>query len=613
MKIEAFDLETWGVLPEYALQPWRVESRQAWITVAGWTEGKKAYASGYKPDRQLLSDFLQHHAQAGTVLVGANIMFDVTWCLAYGLHAEVEACKWMDFQLLWKRCDAFRDSYSLKKAVALFLPKYAGYEKAVNYGATEGKELAELIHYNKLDCAFTKHMFKMFWKELSEPERKAAVIESKGIPEFASSWLHGLPIDRTYLFELHKEVEKDKLDSLFKLNTQLVEEGYEEVTEEQLSSNDQLGKILFEDWELPVIKATPKGKPSVDKEALIRLAVEYPEVELIRSIRETKGLVSKFITATENSIDYNEDERVHPTPWISGTYTGRCTYSSKQGKNKDERQIGIALHQMKRGPKYRRQVVPPDKHLMGEADWSGQEMRIMADRVAALTCDTTMADLFVEGKDLHSYMGAGLISVDYDWMMKNKEVNNKAKQGRYLGKFANLSLQFRVGYDTMRVKALTDYGLWLTHDEAVHTKSVYLSMYPGVPVYWSAAIALAKRQGYAATMGNRYVALDNLGDYGQQQTAINTPIQGTGADMKQLGIAVIAPVLKKMKILYAFDLHDALFFWIPDNSSAKDNLLDIRHRLANLPYEKAWGWVPRLPLPVDCTLGERWGDLREVK
>jgi DNA polymerase I-like protein with 3'-5' exonuclease and polymerase domains len=238
-------------------------------------------------------------------------------------------------------------------------------------------------------------------------------------------------------------------------------------------------------------------------------------------------------------------------------------------------------------------------------------MRLMSDRIAALTGDTVMLELFLEGKDMHSYMGAGIDKQDYDYVVKWKDT--KTKDTRYLGKFANLSLQYRVGIDTMRSRALTQYNLWLSEERAEEIKSGYLSTYPGVEKYWSAAIGMARRTGYAATMGGRYVMLKNLREYSQQQTAINTPIQGTGADMKMLGLRIISNYLREIGGYFAFDLHDALFLYIPDTPELLSQLLKLKHMLSNLPYEKAWGWKPLLPLPVDGTYGQRWGDMIEVK
>jgi len=177
---------------------------------------------------------------------------------------------------------------------------------------------------------------------------------------------------------------------------------------------------------------------------------------------------------------------------------------------------------------------------------------------------------------------------------------------------SNLSLQYRIGVETMMVRALTGYDLQLTQPRAAHIKHTYLSTYPGIPVYWNTAIQKARALGYAETKGHRRLATPNMSDWKQQQTAINLPVQGTGADMKELAIAVCRPLFDN-SCIYAWDLHDALFIYIKDDAKAKGKVLLIQDVLNNLPYQKAWGWTPSVGLPWDCKFGKTWGTLKGVE
>lgn len=615
MILSAFDIETWGAKDLYALQPWRMRDGESWVTSVAYTNpsvwsGKRNTACdlGFKPDREVVRTLLQSTAEQGHTLLGANIMFDAAWMIAWGLEEEVFANRWLDFQHLWKRVDPFRYSYSLKQYVREYLPKFAGYEEDVNYGATTPREIKKLIYYNKLDVKFTLHAGNKFWKMLSKSERQSALIEARGIPEVAKSWVEGINMDIDYLHNIKSDFEADVLSALYELNSDIVERGLPEVDETVLASPTKLRRILYKAWGLRAPKYTEKGAESTDKEALIRLGADHPEARLILNIRTAKNRLSKFVESPIASLEYNDMLHTHPTPWIAGTYTGRMTYTSKQGKNKGERPTGIALHQWARPAKVRRSITAPDGYVIVELDFSGQEMRLMADRVAVLTGDTIMLDLFLDGMDMHAYMGAGIDGHEYEWVVENKE--GAAKQCRYLGKFANLSLQYRVGIDTMIARALTGYDLWLTYKRAEEVKTAYLSTYPGVPQYWNAAIQLGRSQGYAETMGHRRVPVRNMREWKHQQTAINTPIQGTGADMKQLALALLGPKIRKMGGWFSWDLHDALFMYMPDNSELMSNIKELKHKMSNLPYKKAWGWEPLLPLPADGTYGYRWGELR---
>lgn len=272
-----------------------------------------------------------------------------------------------------------------------------------------------------------------------------------------------------------------------------------------------------------------------------------------------------------------------------------------------EIQHGIPIHQWERGKASRNILTAPEGYLLAEFDASGQEMRLMADA----SQDATMLSLFEQDIDTHAYMGAAIERLDWHWIHDEQDNDPKAKSARYLGKFANLSLQYRIGVDTMMVRALTGYDLQLTHARASHIKETYKSTYPGVPAYWNAAIQFARAKGYAETKGHRRLATPNMSSWEQQQTAINLPIQGTGADMKSLAIAVGTSVFDN-NLIYGWDLHDALFLFVKDDAKAKGRVVMFQELLNNLPYEKAWGWHPSVALPWDAKYGKTWGTLKGV-
>ena len=95
-------------------------------------------------------------------------------------------------------------------------------------------------------------------------------------------------------------------------------------------------------------------------------------------------------------------------------------------------------------------------------------------------------------------------------------------------------------------------------------------------------------------------------------TSINYRIQGTGADQKYLALAVLKPYLNRIGAYFAWDLHDGIYLYVPDDK-VKQAAHDIRYLLANLPYERAWGFSPPIDLPWDCKFGKSWGALKEWK
>lgn len=282
-----------------------------------------------------------------------------------------------------------------------------------------------------------------------------------------------------------------------------------------------------------------------------------------------------------------------------------------------EFKIGTPIHQTPRQKEVRRMVVAPGGLKLAEFDFSGQEARLMA----IMSQDPRMLSIFAPGgvQDMHSVTGAEIGGIPFDRFMARKKADDKVVTGpkglRYQGKFTNLSSQYRISVKTLRRKARVDYGFDATYQEAARWDRSYHNLYRNVKRYWKRAIQLAKAQGYAETIAGRRYYLpkwkftSDEHQWGAEQTSINFPIQGTGADMKELGIVV---ALRSYDFLrFAFDLHDGLFFWVPVGVS-NDALLDVKHTLSNLPYQKAWNWEPPVLLPVDCQVGPRWGELEEI-
>jgi DNA polymerase-1 len=150
--------------------------------------------------------------------------------------------------------------------------------------------------------------------------------------------------------------------------------------------------------------------------------------------------------------------------------------------------------------------------------------------------------------------------------------------------------------------------------ELVH--GIYRQTYERVPSFWRSQIDLAKRQGYVETISGRRVKI--IGDWGGSfgwsmgSTAINYAIQGTGADQKYLALAVLKPHMRKYDVKFVLDMHDGLYFFVPDTHVFTVAAL-FRDLLNNLPYQEAWGMTPSIPMPWDCKFGPSWGNMMEWK
>lgn len=629
MILRSFDVETDGILREYALQPWRAP-RSAWLSSCAWTTDEETVTL-FKPDVAHLAQFLRTCAAESAHIVGWNVAFDIGWLLALGLRDLVYANKWLDGMLLYKHLTNYPkwhdhrvESYSLKEAVRKFLPEHADYEKDVEYAEPEDARekllwQVRLLHYNKLDAELTLALAEKFLSELSPATKRNALIEATCLPMVAEATVEGLTTDPAEANALATTLVDTQLSRFMSLKMA----DMTNVTEEVLASPKQLSELLYTKWGLPVPSVTATGQASTDKAALARLALHDDRAALLHEWREARNNRTKFCEGIINSSHYNGWAGVHPddpqvgttrpAPRVFGTYTGRMTYSSKQGKGKGERPTGVALHQWKRDPAFRKLLRPPADHTLLEFDFAGQEYRWMA----VESGDPVMLQMCAPGEDPHSFMGSRIARSNYHMMMALvKQGEPQARRGRQLGKVANLSLQYRTSAGKLQEVSEVQHRLPMTLGEARAIHGTYQQTYREVPRYWERQIFKAKRDGYVTTIAGRTVQL-GTGDtwnydhtWGLGSTAINFPIQGAGADQKYLALLVLRDYLPKVDGRLYFELHDGVFVIVPDHY-AQRAAKEIKHLLSNLPYKKAWGVDLPINFPVDAKLGPSWGELTE--
>lgn len=265
-------------------------------------------------------------------------------------------------------------------------------------------------------------------------------------------------------------------------------------------------------------------------------------------------------------------------------------------------------------------------NVLVEFDSSGQEMRLMAD----FSQDVNLLNIFRSEKpydDAHSFTGSRLPAVPIpfdDFLVRYaaKEDYIAGPKGlRYQGKFTNLSCQYRIGIPALRFKARIDYGMNVDLETAEIWKSTYLRTYPGVPQYWKNSIKLAKAKGYSESLGGSRYYIDQWSKkmlWQSESSAINQPIQGTGADMKYLAINTLRKYFPSLRPRMAaprfrMDMHDGIFYVMENSRHLARTVLEMRDVLSELPYKKLWGWEPSIPFPWDAAMGPSWGELEEVK
>lgn len=620
----AFDFETSGKIPEYALQPWRFAKKEFWPTSLVWIDHQHNSFGGLFPNATTVLQMLTWAIENKITLCGWNLVFDISVCVAMGFEKEVLKVRWLDGMLLWRHLEVepeydetgpSKRKFGLKACVEQFLPDQAGYNEDVDFHATDPDSLERLHGYNIRDSSFSLILCKLLWSMLNDRQRATVLIEAVSLPLVAIANTRGMLVDTIGCGALGA-----KLDAVAARNLKELE--WFGVTEKIVRSPAQLSKLMFDDWKLPVqkmnkSKTTGKETRSTDKNTLHELAIFDPRARQLREYREALNNKTKFVTAVTNSVEYNDDWHTHPLGHVFGTYTGRLTYASKQGKNKDARQIGFAIHQEKSYKKpgdedYRAVIVLAFGRTIVEFDAAGQEFRWMAIQSG----DPVMLQMCMPGEDAHTFMTSRIIGRDYQEVLALHKSGDKAFGAlRKSGKAGNLSLQYRTSWKKFLQVARVEHGLDMKEDEAKHITTIYPRTYAMMPRYWERRIAETKALGYVETLSGRRVKVE--GDWSKDawrmgSTGINYPVQGTGAEQKYLAIAAMKPLMTELGARFFLDMHDGLYYDVPD-----ENVEAFATRgkaiLDNLPYFKAWGFKSPIPLPFDVKYGKTWGSLKEFK
>lgn len=401
-------------------------------------------------------------------------------------------------------------------------------------------------------------------------------VELPLIPVLQEMEWNGVKIDTATLERLSQEMGKN-LD-------RLVREIYELAGGEfNINSPKQLGEILFEKLKLPMVKKSRKTRDfSTSADVLEDLAKDYDFPQKILEYRQFSKLKSTYVDALPLMIDPGT-KRVHTDYQQTVAATGRLSSTDPNLQN-----IPIRTPW---GRLIRDAFVAEEGALLLSADYSQIELRVMAH----LSGDETLIDSFMKNEDIHARTASEVFEVPMEQM--TKEIRNRAKAINYGINYGQspFGLAQLLGIDQKLAKDFIDR---------------YFEKYPKVKAYLETTMQFVQEHGYVETMfgRRRYIpeirSRDRNVFLAAQRAAINTPLQGTAADIIKLAMIELQGQInqRKLKTRMTMQVHDELVFEVPENETGEVTKL-VKDRMEN---------VHKLvvPLTVDISLGRNW---REAK
>jgi DNA polymerase-1 len=387
----------------------------------------------------------------------------------------------------------------------------------------------------------------------------------------------GITVDREILAKLSEKVST----RLEKLVSQIYKEAK---TEFNINSPKQLSKILFEDLKLPVVKRIKTGF-STDEEVLRKLADKHVIASNILEYRQLTKLQTGYIDSLPELINPNT-QRVHTSFNQTITETGRLSSSNPNLQN-----IPIKTDI---GRQIRKAFVPGEKDsLLLSADYSQIELRILAH----LSKAPDLIDAFKADKDIHK-LTASLIF--------NKKLDEIDEKMRDTAKRIN----FGIIYGMSSFGLSKDLGI--SQEEAQAFIDAYFLRYPKVKEYMQKQIELAQKEGFVKTLlgRRRYIPEINNKNFAIRQfaerQAINTPVQGSAADLIKLAMIDIQKEIENNKLgsKLLLQVHDELVFEFPQKEK------DLLKKTVKQIMENVLKLI--VPVKVDIKIGKNWLEMEEA-
>jgi DNA polymerase-1 len=533
-----------------------------------------------KKTKEILSHFESLFADKKKTWIGQNIKYDML------------VLKWYGIEIAGNLFDTMLAHYVIepdgKRGMDDLSAKYLGYEpvhieeligkKGKGQGNMRDVELEKIKDYAAEDADITLQLRNVFLPLLKkkEVEKVFYEVENPLVKVLTDMEFEGIKIDEEFLNDYSKELEKDAKKS-------------EEAVYKQagvrfnLASPKQLGEVLFDKLKLdPAAKKTKTGQYQTGEDVLLKLAAKGHKIaDDILAFREMTKLKSTYVDSLPLLIN-KKTGRVHTTYGQAVAVTGRLASNNPNLQNIPVR--------TERGKEIRKAFIPRDsKHILLSADYSQIELRI----VAAISGDKNMCDAFKKGTDIHTATASRVYNVE------EKDVT---KEMRYKAKSVNFGIIYGQG-----AFGLAD-NLGISRTEAKEIIDNYKKQFPGIQKYMDDTINFARENGYVQTIMGRKRWLRDINSANftvrgfAERNAINSPIQGTAADMIKLAMQKVHAAMKKEKMQsrMILQVHDELVF-----DALKSEAKELKPLIIEC-MEAAMVLPHKVPIIAECGEGKSW-------
>ncbi|MBU1008059.1 DNA polymerase I [Candidatus Dependentiae bacterium] len=571
-KLFALDTETTGLDP--------LQERMVGLSIAYDT--KKSY---YIPFEQELLKSLAPILTSKTIKKTLhNAKFDQLVLWNQGIELDgIDFDTLLAANLLRKESDRI----GLKKLSLRYLEEKMDSFKEVlgkQYKTFDQVPIPEAATYAAHDALQTLKLTKLLKKELSKEKKLQKIFKTIELP--LSRVLFdiertGMLLDPTALKELEKKVTRKLHTIESKIFGSLNKKQLKLYGDINLNSPKQIETLLFDELKLPIVKKSIKGQRSTDQEVLTQLSEQHPVPGLILQYREFFKLKSTYIESLPRFVN-PKTKRVHTSFSQTIAATGRLSSSNPNLQNIPATgELGLLIREAF--------IAPHGKQLLS-ADYSQIELRVLAH----VTGCKNLTEAFLHGQDIHQRTASQIFEIP---------LNKVTHEQRQMGKRINFGI----------VYGLTPYGLakdlGIKQGDAKTYIQKYFEQYPEVAKWIEKTVAQAEASGFVETWLGRKRYVPGLREQNRtlyeaaRRIAVNTPMQGTAAEIMKLAMLNVHGALKTKKLESAIilQIHDELLFECP-NSEVKE----VEH-LVKKTMESVVSW--KIPFLVAIRTGKNWAKI----